>query len=1255
MPISDYVSLAIDRWREDLERASGRDSLVGFTDNSESTLDLAHAHPNGLAQFLAGRPTQLSSLFRQPFALAESRGHARAIRTISDQLLDRHGVNAAHLVSGVARWTITDRFTGEPSRFKAPILLHPVSITPSGAEREDEALHMFDKPHVNPTLVRLLRENGVNIDPEHLTSLAMTDYGFSPRPAYEYLRDIAMGLADFSVLDRTIVGIFFDVVPALLEEFTTRAVDIESHPVLHRVAELESQDMLGQRAAGEAPSFDALPDVAPTSLAVPLDPHQTKLVAAARSRQHVRVLAGPGSGVTQVLTQLAIDAATNGKSMLVVAPRPRDIVELGERLTSLGLSHILDDAANMCENVIDVTEQTPVAPANAGSLPSSTAIAENIVRQRNAAHTTTVPWDVSIADAIDQLTLLTGTPGMADVSTRLTGDVARAITPALRDELRAKLHKLHDLKGFTPEVRSSPWWGITSANGNATTKAIDAAARLDDGRLSSYIKDVSAVASSVGLTEPTTLRECAELIDLMRGVNKTLELFLEEVYQRPIDQMVAGTATPQWRSENDVSLSMGDRRRLRRQAKSFVRHRASVEDLHAALEVAAKERSLWQQKSRGGGWPQATNDVAELVSRQASLHTDIAILDEAFGNATESLTDKSLGDVSARITALHSDDYITTLAGRVDLTRELESHGLTALLDEIHTKGLSGEHVIVAFDTCWWQSVLSTLLEELSAAQTADELATTWKTSRDAELGRSINAASGPEAAGACIAVTPLRMPELLGDRTFDTVVVVAAHSCAVPEGVLGLARGRQAIVIGDPDGMQPRGLDESVETADLRQSLLVMTHETMPTIQLGYQHRMPQQLAELATHVSPWSVPAPFPAVTMVRVPSRTHIKSVEGDSPIAEREVDMVVEMVMQHVRNTPEDTLAVIAMSRDHARHIAEAMRARLLEHPAVVGWFSAKHPERFIVTDMHRSEDVVRDRIIVSLGLNPTADRPLQYALKDVDRPGADRSITCAFTRARRNVTVTSCVEADDIIELAPPTAMNVSLSRALRAMADPTVGPESVTGGLPPAVHVFASMLGRVGFDVLSTGGTHGWPDLAVSTERGVVAICTDTRWQEAMGGNERTLEHVLDDLAIGEHLDRFGWHTSFISSVDMFRQTHQSLVKVVGEAGAKAAMEAPAMEAPAPETSAPSSGSSRKGAAKTQPSATPASSSDLAPMTEPATSATTTAPTDASNNKSSGGKKTKQPRRAKKAAAKKAAAMDVTGEKQDASAGGSTD
>src|SRR3954469_14918639 len=101
-PRADRVGAAVRTWQRTLVDLGGRNTLLWYRDLPSGTLDLTTAHPGGVAMLMAGRPTKLSDLVREPAALQEARRRARTIRAKAIELQEERGITAGFIAVGMA-------------------------------------------------------------------------------------------------------------------------------------------------------------------------------------------------------------------------------------------------------------------------------------------------------------------------------------------------------------------------------------------------------------------------------------------------------------------------------------------------------------------------------------------------------------------------------------------------------------------------------------------------------------------------------------------------------------------------------------------------------------------------------------------------------------------------------------------------------------------------------------------------------------------------------------------------------------------------------------------------------------------------------------------------------------------------------------------------------------------------------------------------------------------------------------------------
>ena len=108
----ERIDVALSTWRSQLVDLGGVASLDDIT-QLDGVVDLTAAHPSGLAQLYAGRPTNLSSIVRERNALGAARQSLREVSARTDVLARQFGVAPVYLAIGVATWNETVPEDGE--------------------------------------------------------------------------------------------------------------------------------------------------------------------------------------------------------------------------------------------------------------------------------------------------------------------------------------------------------------------------------------------------------------------------------------------------------------------------------------------------------------------------------------------------------------------------------------------------------------------------------------------------------------------------------------------------------------------------------------------------------------------------------------------------------------------------------------------------------------------------------------------------------------------------------------------------------------------------------------------------------------------------------------------------------------------------------------------------------------------------------------------------------------------------------------
>lgn len=283
-----------------------------------------------------------------------------------------------------------------------------------------------------------------------------------------------------------------------------------------------------------------------------------------------------------------------------------------------------------------------------------------------------------------------------------------------------------------------------------------------------------------------------------------------------------------------------------------------------------------------------------------------------------------------------------------------------------------------------------------------------------------------------CWTMSPLAVSQILPARPlFDLVVFDEASQILPADAVPALLRAPQAVVAGDRRQLPPttffanstaevddEDLDETAAVSGY-ESILDVLDTTLGSRMLTWHYRSEdERLIGFSNHQIYDSSLTTFPGAAdddclghvMVR-----HRPGVPMETRSNPDEVDAVVELLVDHARTRPDQSLGVIAMGQYHAARIDAALRQRLAEDgdPDLDAFFEESNEERTFVKIIERVQGDERDAIILTVGYGKTPDGRLPYRFGPLLQDGGERRLNVAVTRARKRLTLVSSFSHADM--------------------------------------------------------------------------------------------------------------------------------------------------------------------------------------------------------------------------------------------------
>jgi len=758
---------------------------------------------------------------------------------------------------------------------------------------------------------------------------------------------------------------------------------------------------------------------------------------------------------------------------------------------------------------------------------------------------------------------------------------------------------------------ASPWIGAVFTTESAA-RVLDLAPRLAHERWPAIVRQLDALWAHPGLPAPSTVEEARLRLQALADAHAIAQRYNAELLARDPAALAAALA-PAAGFVSRIFASLFDggyRRALATVRADALGPAPTAADALAAARDAASLLRTWVS-SGANGVPPVLPDAVAVREAFTAIVADLAALLSAFpGRACGSMR---LADVWPLLDRLAADRVTPARILRVqDLERELRDAGVGDLVEELRRGGVPPDHWSAALAHAWHASLLEAAhladpalaafvgrhhdaivddfarldRERLAAAvdrvarahaeravaardrwREQDDLVCREAQKRTRHLPLRKLFADAPDvllALRPCWMASPLSVSQLLpGDRPYFDVVIFDEASQVLPEdAVTSLLRGRRAVIAGDARQLPPTtffaaGVDEGDEdvsaTTGFESVLDVMSAFLEPAWTLDWHYRSrDESLIAFSNHhiYGDRLVTFPGPASGAVRWVHVPHVAGDAAQTDSSTREVQRVVELILEHARTKPAESLGVIAMGITHADRIETALDAARLAHPDLDAFFSAERHDRFFVKNLERVQGDERDAIILSIGYGKDADGRLPYRFGPLLMQGGERRLNVAITRARKRITLVSSFTAADLRADYPREG--VRLLRAYLEYAAAAGAPAGAGHGNAPVPRTRTDGVAQSVHDALTARGLHVRACVGTSRRPIDLVVTHPDRHHEYLLAVEIDGPGYLDtptardrDRLRRQHLEALGWRFHRIWSTDWFLRRDEEVARLI--------------------------------------------------------------------------------------------------------------
>lgn len=284
-----------------------------------------------------------------------------------------------------------------------------------------------------------------------------------------------------------------------------------------------------------------------------------------------------------------------------------------------------------------------------------------------------------------------------------------------------------------------------------------------------------------------------------------------------------------------------------------------------------------------------------------------------------------------------------------------------------------------------------------------------------------------------CLLMSPMSVAQYL-DPThppFDLVVFDEASQIPVWDAVGALARGRQAVIVGDPKQLPPTNFfmkaddeEDDPESDGALQSLESVLDDclaaNLPPLRLDWHYRSKHESLIAFSNYHYYDnrlITFPSPHQTGMGVAWRHVPGGVydRGKSRTNRAEADAVVAEIVRRLRD-PElskFSIGVVTFNLSQQTLIEDLLDETRRREPALEPFFAEETRERIFVKNLENVQGDERDVILFSICFGPDSEGRVAMNFGPINGEGGERRLNVAVTRARREVMVFSTLRADQI--------------------------------------------------------------------------------------------------------------------------------------------------------------------------------------------------------------------------------------------------
>jgi very-short-patch-repair endonuclease len=431
-----------------------------------------------------------------------------------------------------------------------------------------------------------------------------------------------------------------------------------------------------------------------------------------------------------------------------------------------------------------------------------------------------------------------------------------------------------------------------------------------------------------------------------------------------------------------------------------------------------------------------------------------------------------------------------------------------------------------------------------------------------------------------CLLMSPLSIAQYLppASTPFDLVIFDEASQIPVWDAIGAMARGKQVVMVGDPKQLPPTSFfdraestaeDEDVE-ADLESILDECISANLPMRNLNWHYRSRHESLIAFSNQRYYqsklvTFPSPFTADKAVRLcplagvydkgGSRTNV--IEARALVAD-----LVARLQSPVFRESRRTVGVVTFNGEQQKLIMDMLDEACRKDPSLDSYFAESELEPVFVKNLESVQGDERDVIYFSTTYGKDAAGVMSMNFGPMNRPGGERRLNVAITRARQELVLFSTLRPEHI-DLARTQAVGVRdlkhflefAERGPQALVEANFG--SVGGFDSPFEEAVAAALAKKGWQIHTQIGVSSFRvDLCVvhpdAPGRFLAGVeCDGATYHRSATARDRDKLREFVLRGLGWEIVRI-WSTDWwVDAVGTAQKVHERLTELLAQSRAK--------------------------------------------------------------------------------------------------------